>query len=225
MGMPRRTTWSRALAAAVLAGAFSAHAQLIPGYSDDVRKYDPRDLALLPAYCAYTQEFRERLPEGNKVERDKVEQWSATLGPAFNALHHYCWGLMKVNRALLLARSEQVKRHYLNDALIEFDYVISHSPKDFVLLPEIFARRGDAHFRLGQRGLGLESVEQAVKLKPDYWPPYAFASDHFRATGDDLQARQWLERGLQHVQDQTALKLRLEALSATSATQKARSPR
>ena len=43
----------------------------------------------------------------------EVKRWYDVMGPAFHALHHYCWGLMKTNRALLLARTQQVRTYYL----------------------------------------------------------------------------------------------------------------
>jgi tetratricopeptide (TPR) repeat protein len=192
------------------------HAQQIPGYPLTVRGYDPRELALLPPYCKYTQEFEEKVPGGaDKVEKAK---WQATIGAAdFNALHHYCWGLMNANRAMFLARTEEVKKFYLGEALREYAYVFEHTRPELPLLPEIHARKGDALLRLGQIPDGLAAIEHAVGLKPDYWLPYAYASDHFKRAGDVARARNWLEKGLAAAPESPALKSRVESLGSASA--------
>jgi hypothetical protein len=187
-----------------------ASAQMIPGYADDVRRMDKRDLALLPPYCKYTQDFREKVEGGN--DRLETERWQATLGSAFHHLHHYCYGLMKANRAVLLAREERVRRFYLNDAIAEFDYVIDRSTKDFVLLPEILARRGQMQFKLGQAVFGQQSLEMAIAIKPDYWLPYAVAGEFYATSGDRNRSRDWLTRGLSNAPNSAELKTRLAAL-------------
>jgi hypothetical protein len=187
-----------------------ASAQMIPGYSDNVLEHDPREIALLPNYCKFTQIFRERVPGGN--DRAEQERWYARLGPTFHDLHHFCWGLMKVNRAVFLARSVATRDFYLNDAIIEFDYVIKKAPRDFVLLPDLLARKGDVRLRLGQLPLGLELMEDAISLKPDYWLPYALTSDYYKSVGENGRARQWLLDGLKHQPKSQPLKSRLDAL-------------
>jgi tetratricopeptide (TPR) repeat protein len=187
-----------------------ANAQLIPGYSDNVLDHDPREIALIPRYCKFTQIFRERVPGGN--DRAEQARWYATLGPTFHDLHHYCWGLMKTNRAVFLARSNSVRDFYLNDAIIEFDYVLKRAPRDFLLLPELLARKGDVRLRLGQLPLGLELMEESISLKPDYWLPYALTSDYYKSVGDVERARQWLLDGLKREPESPPLKSRLEAL-------------
>ena len=68
-------------------------------------------------------------------------------------MHHYCWGLMKLNRALYLARTEQARSFYFRDAILEFDYVLERSPENFILRPEILTKKGQSLIRLG-RGAG-----------------------------------------------------------------------
>lgn len=194
--------------ATLLAAAFAAHGQGVPGYPDDVRKgYDPREVALLPRYCIYTQLFREAVPGGNDPE--EIKRWTALMGPAFIHMHHYCWGLMKTNRALLLVRTEQFRNYYLRDSLQEFDYVINRAPADFRMLPEIHTRKAENLVRLGRAKEGMQEFERAIALKPDYWPPYAGISDYYRGTGDRAKARQWLEAGLAYSPGVNALQRRL----------------
>lgn len=189
-----------------------AHGQgiSIPGYPTDVRAYDSREVAMLPAYCKHTQEFRERVPGG--ADGAAIEHWKAVLGATYEAMHHYCWGLMKTNRGMLLARSRQAREFYLGDAIQEFNYVIQRAPDEFILLPEILTRKGENLIRLGRGPLGVVELERASALKPDYWPPYTHLSDYYVSLGEPGKARETLERGLVHSPDAKALKRRLGEL-------------
>jgi tetratricopeptide (TPR) repeat protein len=199
------------LGVGLLAGIVQAQ-QLIPGYPDDVRSYDPREVAMLPPYCKYTQEFQGRVPGGN--DADATERWKGVLGPTYIHTHHYCWGLMKTHRGAYLARSSFARQHYLSDAVTEFDYVIARAPEDFVLLPEILSRKGENLKSLGRGGVAVLAFERALQIKEDYWPPYAHMSDYYRDLGDRVKAREMIERGLSKVPDAPALKRRLSELQA-----------
>ena len=202
---------SFAFAAGALAGD-------IPGYPDDVTGYDPREVALLPSFCPYTLEFRSHVPGGNN--KAEMDRWYATMGPGFHAMHHYCWGLMRTNRALLLARTPQSRRFYLNASIAEFDYVIERVQPDFIMLPEILTRKGQNLIRLGKNREGLEQLERAIELKPDYWPPYAALSDYYRNQGDLAKAREFLEKALAIAPDAKALTARLAELDSAKTTKK-----
>jgi tetratricopeptide (TPR) repeat protein len=200
-------------------GATPAKAQDIPGYPPNVDAYDPREMAMLPGFCKYTLLIRDKVPGG--LDDVKTDAWKATLGPTFLHLHHYCWGLMKTNRGVLLAKSAQARAAYLTYANQEFDYVIERSPPNFVLLPEILTKRGENFIRLQKGPLALPDLQRAVELKPDYWPAYAQMSDYYKSVGDLTNARQSLKEGLESAPDTPALQRRLAALSTDKAAPKA----
>jgi hypothetical protein len=197
-------------------GSARAQLSLPPGYPNGVEGYDRREVAMLPRYCLFTLAFRQaRVPGGE--DQSVTDGWYAYLGPTFVHMHHYCWGLMKTNRATLLARDANTRNFYLQDAIKEFDYVIGHAPDEFLLLPEILTKRAENWSRLGKSSLGVLDLERAISLKPDYWPPYAELADHFKSTGEIDKARSTLEQGLERSPDAAALKRRLAALSAPKA--------
>jgi hypothetical protein len=196
----------------ILAVGVPTYAQDIPGYPASVTAFDPREVAVLPRYCVYTQMFRDRVPGGNNP--DEIQRWYSILGQTFHAMHHYCLGLMKTNRGVLLARDDQLIRFYLNDAILEFDYVIERAPPDFVLLPEFLMKKGENLIRLGKGESGNLQLLRAIELKPDYWPPYAAMSDYYKNTGDLKNAREVLEKGLAASPGAKALKERLVNLDA-----------
>jgi tetratricopeptide (TPR) repeat protein len=188
----------------------ATYAEDPPGYPDDVAAFDPREVAVLPRYCAYTQYFRDQVPGGNN--QDEIQRWYSVLGQTFHALHHYCLGLMKTNRGVILAREEHRRRFYLNDAILEFEYVIDRAPLDFPLLPEILTKKGETLIRL-QRGLtGTQQLLRAIAIRPDYWPAYAAMSDYYKSISDLKKAREVLEKGLSASPDAMVLKQRLANL-------------
>lgn len=201
------------LAAGLLGAATPALAQTIPGYGS-LEDYDAREVALLPRYCMHTQVFRDRVPGGSNP--DEIRRWSAALGPAYNAMHHYCWGLMKTNRAVLLARNKQTRDYYLGSSITEFDYVLQRVQPDFALRPEILSKKGENLLKLGDAPAALAVLQEAAELKPDYWPPYAAMSDYFKSAGELKLAREWLDKGLQAAPDARPLRTRLQDLDKRS---------
>ena len=168
---------------------------------------------MLPGYCIYTQAFRiGRFPGSNNPA--ELERWTSVMGPTFNAMHHYCWGLMKTNRAKFLVSTPKMRDFYLRDSIPEFDYVINGAPTDFILLPEILTKKGENLLELDRSREGLQALHRAIELKPDYWPSYAAISDYYRKIGDLAKARGWLEEGLSVTPNINALKRRMADLDA-----------
>jgi len=200
-----------------IAASMPAHGQGggvggVPGYPDNIDAYDPREVAMLPSYCKYTQLFRGRVPGGN--DQAEIDRWYSIAGDTFHALHHYCWGLMKTNRAIFLTRTRKYRLFYLEDSILEFEYVLRYTPENHVLLPEILTKKGENLIRLDRASLGLRDLTRAIELKPDYWPPYVVMSDHYKATGDIKKAREVLEKALSFSPDAKGLKMRLTELDA-----------
>lgn len=201
------------LAGSVFAIALPAYGQGgIPGYPESIQAYDRREVALLPRYCIYTQVFRERVPGGNNPA--EIKRMLSQMGETFNGMHHYCWGLMKTNRGMILARSEQVRNFYLNDAISEFDWVIERAPQDYYLMPEFLTKKGENLIRLGRVSLGILELNRAIRLKPDYEPAYAAMGDYYRDSGDVAKAREILEKGLSQAPQARGLTKRLAELDA-----------
>ena len=169
---------------------------------------------MLPRYCIYTQMFRGIVRGGN--DPAEIKRWYTVMGDTFHHMHHYCLGLMKTNRATILARSRYDRDFYLRDAIVEFDYVIERAPADFVLLPEFFTKKGENLLRLGKPAQGMAEFQRAIELKPDYWPPYEAISDHYMSTGDIAKAREALEKALSFSPESKSLKRRLTEVEAAT---------
>lgn len=203
---------------AMLASHASAGAH-VPGYPDNVEYgFDPREVALLPNYCKYTKVFRTSVPGGNN--KAEIERWYAVMGKTFDSMHHYCWALMKTNRALLLAKDRETKTYYLRAAVDDFNYVLHYARRDFVLMPEILTKKGENLIRLGRKVEGVTQLEDAIQIKQDYWPPYAALSDYYESQGDVAKAREMIEKALSFAPDAKALTRRLAELDGAPAKKK-----
>jgi tetratricopeptide (TPR) repeat protein len=194
------------------------YGQGVPGYPDNLNAYDAREVAMLPMFCKFTQDFRGHVAGGDN--KDEIARLRAVLGDAYEHMHHYCWGLMKTNRGVLLARDPQIRRAYLTDSIGEFDYVIGRAPPDFVLLPEILTKKGENLIRLGKGPNGVLELERAAELKPDYWPPYAQLADYYKSVGEPNKAMEVVQRGLMYSPDAVALSRRLQELRKAKAPSK-----
>jgi tetratricopeptide (TPR) repeat protein len=208
-----------AIAAAVIAMTVSpavmADGGLVEGYPDNWQTLDPREVNMLPEYCKYTQIYRSVVQARDTAVQ--VKRWTAILGPTFHALHHYCNAILKTNRALLLSTTAQTRKFYLESSIPELDYVINRAPKDFVLLPEILTKKGENQLRLNKVVLGMETLQNAIALKPDYWPPYTVLADFYKEHNHPAEARAVLEKALEHSPDAEAVKRRLAALGGSTA--------
>jgi tetratricopeptide (TPR) repeat protein len=173
------------------------------------QSYEPADVALLPPYCKHAQLFRDKVPGGN--DPAEIKRWYTVLGGTFHHMHHYCWALMAANKAIT-AGSKQRRNSLFDVAIRDIDYVLQRAPRDFVLLPEILTKKGQNLIKLGNLAQGLLVLQQAVEVKPDYWPPYATAADALKETGQSAKAREWLEKGLAAAPDTPALQRRLAEL-------------
>jgi tetratricopeptide (TPR) repeat protein len=181
----------------------------IPGYPNDIMAYDSRELAMLPRYCIHTRTFRSRIPGGN--DPAEIKRLAALLGPPFDALHHYCWGLMRTHRALFLARDQQVRIHYLRSAIDDYNYVLVQASPQFPLLPEILTKKGE-NLALLQDATAATELRRAIEVKPDYWPAYAALSDFYKNLGLVAKSREVLEEGLSAVPNAKPLMTRLSQL-------------
>src|SRR5712692_7170822 len=102
--------------------AATALALLAPMHVEAQHDFEPSLVYMLPVYCKYTQDFSARNFGGNN--RAEVQRWTELMGNTFIHMHHYCYGLMDVNRAAFLSKTREDRAHNLAQSINEFDYVI-----------------------------------------------------------------------------------------------------
>lgn len=144
------------------------------------------EMALLPDFCQDAQGFKYGDAYYNPSPR--APKWVALMGQTFWAIHHHCWALIRLNRAKAVGLTRLEVQSHLQNAVADFIYVINHANRDFILLPEVYTRMGDAQVKLGLYGAAMQSYQEAREVKPDYWPAYVHWADVLAKIGKHKEA-------------------------------------
>jgi tetratricopeptide (TPR) repeat protein len=91
------------------------------------------------------------------------------------------------------------------DAVGDFDYVVRNATPDFILLPEVYLRLGEAYAELGNTAAALQAYEESARRKPDYWPAYVNAAQIYERVGLKKQALARIADGLKAAPQQPIL--------------------
>ena len=163
------------------------------------------EMPFLPKYCEHAQTFPTRAPDG-------VAYWTARLGPAFHHIHHYCWALSRMHRAQTMAANDPVRNGYYDSAIKDIDYFIQRAEPNFVLLPEMLTRRGEALAKLKRHVDAETTFSEAIERKPDYWPAYKGLANTYLDQSRVANARETLNLGISKSSDPRMLERMLNDL-------------
>lgn len=154
------------------------------------------ELALTPPVCqdvqgigvtGWTQHFRHS---------PRAPYWEGIMGSTFWAMHHYCWALVHLQRAKRSGVAPQLRAHMIRTAISDYYYVIKNAKPDFVLLPEIYYRAGEARVQLGEFADAVIEFEKSRAAKADYWPPYIAHAQILERLGKRREALEQIESAL-----------------------------
>lgn len=135
-----------------------------------VKSITPGERAMLPEWCLDTQSFGYGDAYSNTSPR--AGHWIGLMGKTFWAAHHYCWAQIKIQRSRSIGMPPNTREYWLNSAVADMYYVVQNATPDFVLLPEVLVRIGEAYVTQENYAKANEVFEKARAVKPDYWPPY-----------------------------------------------------
>ncbi len=166
----------------------------LPAWAQQPKDITAGEWALLPKYCIDTQGFKYGDASYNTSPR--APYWISRMGLSFWAMHHHCWAEIRMLRANEIGLPKPVREGHLVGAISDYNYVIRHSTPDFVLLPEMHLRIGDAYTELGDIGRAMIAYQNSRKIKPDYWPAYTHWAKAQEAAGLKASAISTLEEGL-----------------------------
>lgn len=152
------------------------------------------ELALTPDFCQDVQTMNGWSQFSNPSPRSA--HWVGLMGKTFWGMHHYCWALIHLQRANRAGATPQFRNWSIHEAINDFGFVVKIAPADFVLLPEIHYRIGDAYLQLGDVGSAFGEFAKSRELKPDYWPPYVAEANRMLKVGMRKEALELLEQGL-----------------------------
>lgn len=154
------------------------------------------EISRLPPYCLDTEWFAG--PKNSPRQSPKSLQWEQMMGYGFWSLHHYCWGLVSLDRFYASPLTGEARKFLVHQIVSEYYYVLNNTPPDFILRPEILLRLGEAELLRENYGEAYDAFFKARQQKPDYWPAYARWAEVLikaKKTGD---ARKLVEQGLMY---------------------------
>jgi len=149
---------------------------------------------LLPDYClcaGYPP------PACSAENRSK---YNMLYGDIFLHIHHYCWGLDKLNLHL------QSGKPTLNNVINEFDYVLKRKHSKQILQAEIWTKKGLVLLMLNKRIEAANSFYNAIKSNKRYIPAYIYLSQYLKSMGDNSSACKILKVGIKNNPDSSKLK-------------------
>lgn len=155
------------------------------------------ELALTPAFCQDVQTVNGWSQFSRPSPRSP--HWLSLMGPTFWGMHHYCWAMVHLQRAERAGTTPQFRSWAIREAIADFYYVVRVAPADFILLPEIYYRVGEAHLMLGEYGAALGEFQKSRNAKPGYWPPYLAEANLMLKSGKKKEAVAVLEKGLAEI--------------------------
>jgi len=201
-----RTLWRQSILGLLAAGLVLSGSALA-----DNRIPSEQEMKTLPAYCPYTQIISKHY--GNQqspTKFDSVTQpYVEMYGADFWHMHHYCFGLVNINRAFA-ARNNADKMGWLTRSIGEFDYVLSRVGPG--VLPEVHTNKGYALILLKRDGAGIAEFKKAIAINPSYPLAYAHLSDYYEDRKKNDLALKTLEEGLTHNPDAKSLLNRYKRL-------------
>lgn len=175
----------------------------------------PGEVALTHPVC----EDAQGMPAGwvqHFRHSPRAPYWEGLLGKTFWDVHHYCWALIHMQRALRPGVSKQERDHTIRVAIRDYYYVINAARRNgddsMPLLPELFYRSGEAYVLLGDYAQAIIEFERSREAKADYWPPYVAQANLHQRLGMNAKARELLETALKLMPDEPNLQEALRKL-------------
>lgn len=187
----------------------------LPAFAQKPENLTAGEIALLPAYCPDTMGFKPGVDEGWMVGKlgPNAMQWVSVMGEkSFRTMHHYCWALVNERRASAAGLHWQERERLFKRVVADAGFVIQHSEPNFIMLPEVFSKIGDANVRLNNFGTAFEAYAAAIQRKPDYWLPYSRWAEALNAYKNREAALRKLEEGMRAASNQAPLRQQYKGL-------------
>jgi tetratricopeptide (TPR) repeat protein len=129
-----------------------------------------------------------------RVGDAEVHRWESSLGDGWYALHHFCAGLAKTDRAA--REPDKTKRgSRYNDAIYEFTFYIARTPPTHPLYAEAQVRVCLAEDSNNAMAEGLSNCDAAIRAQPSNPVGYTGKATVYRRHKQFTEAREVLDLG------------------------------
>lgn len=166
-------------------------------------RWTDTELRAVPDYC------RVRFAEGTESMQWII--WAKRFGPAAIHMHHYCDGLLWLNRyAKTFDRREQ--KRILQSAYGSFMYMVPRVDASWPLRGELYYNLGRVQTLRGSDGEALTAFHRAMEFEPGLIDAYLAAAVLYEKMNNKKQALASISEGLRHVPDDERLRERYSKL-------------
>ena len=142
-------------------------------------------------------------PFEGRVSQAEIQSWKQQMGQAWEALHHYCYGLVQMSRAPLI--KDQNRREYLYDrASDEFGYAFRNTDHDNPFNAKVAVQLSMAFRAKNKTDQALRYANEAQKIDPKLDTGYSASALILRQAGKLNEAVEVLKRGLAAVDGESA---------------------
>ena len=171
------------------------------------------ELRLLPEFCRQTQAISSNSSISHGPEAAK---WVAYMGPGFWAMHHYCWGLVRIMRSERANATARERNFWRESSLNEFDYVLRNTSPSFVMRADVLAKKGEVLTKLSRYREAEGVFREAIVLRPTYEAVYFHLANALYEQGRSADALAVVDEGIALLPDAQFLpKLRQRILAST----------
>jgi tetratricopeptide (TPR) repeat protein len=174
------------------------------------RAYDatPTEIAMLPAYCDAKIGSRNQETGDYWLQQMGRENWTH--------MHHYCTGLLAMNRYYGQSRYEQGRT--LSGAIWDFDYVLKNTQPDFYLRADFHYNRGKALLLQGKEGPAVSDFQKALERSPGMPSASIELADLYKKRGKKDLALTTLKTALERFPTNNGLRRRYQEMGGDLAS-------
>lgn len=165
---------------------------------------------LLPVYCR-----NQGNVSGQHYKPDNEAKWRNALERNYAHIHHYCWAMVHIARSYKAGLSESQRRYSLTTAIADIQYSLERSTEDFVLIPEMYTRLGEAYLGLRDDKNAEAAFEKAWTVNPAYSPAYVWWAQHQLSQGKKREALAIAEDGMKNSPNSKSLDKLIKDIQGT----------
>ncbi|MCM8620679.1 MAG: hypothetical protein NFW16_02815 [Candidatus Accumulibacter sp.] len=171
------------------------------------------EYVLLPDFCKSQGNVSNQY--FNKYySAERTNRWQAIMGTNFHHFHHYCWAIVFINRAYKEKGPKGAGGGALKSAIGDINYVVDRATPDFVLLPEVFSKLGEAYLLANDDTSAEKAFRKAWSINPAYWRAYVWWADRLFRQGKLKEALTVAEEGQKNAPGTRALDVLVKDIRA-----------
>ena len=170
-----------------------------------VNAYDlnRKDFNNLPKLCRYV--------EGGPAMSMGYNKLVIKYGSVWRAMHHYCWGKDRLNKAMNI-KDIYIRQMHIKYSIRDFDYVINRASPSFELYPMLLITKGNCLEMLGETAEAFKLYVIALKSQPKYVDTYIALCNLYLNMGYRDKAIAILKKGIKNSDSSEKLKILLKEI-------------